>query len=345
MKKINNYNLISLMIIILFTTTYGEGIYVIIKGSGVNAYISIILSIILSIPSLFIFNTLFNYEPDLNIFEKNKKLFKNYFIPNIVVILFALLNGSIQLFNLTNFLVSQFLSETDPLIISSIFTILIIYLLTKDLSCLAKTSTIFLGINLVLFTISIIGLTNQVKLDNLLPFLENGLTPSIISSLKLYLINICPLYFLLLIPKNKVINFSNKNVYFSYFIYITLSLIMIILTIGTLGINLSKLYQYPEYIVLRRINFLDFLTRIENLLFTEWIFGLFTLMAFSVFVIKENFKFKYSNIFICIAILVLSLYFKTLTIFNEFMYNIYPYISLIFIIYILITFVKTKKIT
>ena len=68
MKKISNFNLISLMIIILFTTIYGEGIYVIIKGSGTDSYISILLSIIISLPFLYIFNFLFNYEPSLNIF-------------------------------------------------------------------------------------------------------------------------------------------------------------------------------------------------------------------------------------------------------------------------------------
>lgn len=332
------------MIIILFTTTYGEGIYVIIKGSGVDSYISIILSIIFSLPLLYIFNKIFNYEPSLNIFEKNKKLFKNPIIPNTIIILFATLISAIQMFNLTNFLVSQFLSETNPLIISSIFTILIIYLITQDLSCLTKISTIFLGINLLLFLISIIGLIPQVKLNNLLPFLEKGVTPPIISSIKLFLINISPLFFVLIIPKNKIINYKNKHLYLSYITYILLSLTMIILTIGTLGINLSKLYQYPEYIVLRRINFMNFLTRIENLLFTEWIFGLFTLMSFSAFTIKTKLNFKYFNIIIPIIILITSsLCFKSLTVFNEFMYYIYPYISIIFIIYIIILYIKIKK--
>lgn len=343
MKKINNYNIISLMIIILFTTTYGEGIYVIIKQSGVDSYISIILSIFFSLPLLYIFNKIFNYEPNLNIFEKNKKLFKNSIIPNTIIILFALLISAIQMFNLTNFLVSQFLSETNPLIISSIFTILIIYLIKQDMSCLAKISTIFLGINLILFLISIIGLMPQVKLNNLLPFLEKGITQPILSSVKLFLINISPLFFILIIPKNKIINYKNKHLYLSYLTYILLSLTMIILTIGTLGINLSKLYQYPEYIVLRRINFMNFLTRIENLLFTEWIFGLFTLMSFGAYTIKTKLNFKYSNIIIPIIILITSsACFKSLTVFNEFMYYIYPYISIIFIIYIIILYIKIE---
>lgn len=344
MKKISNFNLISLMIIILFTTIYGEGIYVIIKGSGTDSYISILLSIIISLPFLYIFNFLFNYEPSLNIFEKNKRLFKFHFIPNLIIILYALLIVSVQMFNLTNFLVSQLLAETNPIIIGSIFTVLIIYLCTKDLSTLLKTATIFLFINFTLFIISVLGLIPEFNYDNLFPILENGLKGPIISAIKLFSINICPLFFVLLIPKDKVINYKNRSTYFSYFIYLLLSLTMAIFTIGTLGIDLSRLYQYPEYIVLRRINFLNFLTRIENMLFIQWIFGLFVLMGFSTFVIKEKIKFKYNHIIISLLILFLSIYcFNSLTIFNEFMYNIFPYVSSVFVIYIIIFFIKSKR--
>ena len=248
------------------------------------------------------------------------------------------------MFNLTNFLVSQLLAETNPIIIGSIFTILIIYLCTKDLSTLLKTATIFLFINFTLFIISVLGLIPEFNYDNLFPILENGLKGPIISAVKLFLINICPLFFVLLIPKDKVINYKNRSTYFSYFIYLLLSLTMAIFTIGTLGIDLSRLYQYPEYIVLRRINFLNFLTRIENMLFIQWTFGLFVLMGFSTFVIKEKIKFKYNHIIISLLILFLSIYcFNSLTIFNEFMYNIFPYVSSIFVIYIIIFFVKSKR--
>lgn len=343
MKKISNFNLISLMVILLFTTTYGEGIYVVIKEAGVDSYLSIIISSIFSLLFIFIFNFLFNYEPDLNIFEKNKKLFKYPFIPNLLVVLFALLVSSVQFFNLTNFIVSQFLSETHPIFIGLIFCLLIIYVGSKDLSVLAKTATIFLFINFFLFFVSAFGLLTEFKFDNLLPFLEHGLNKPILGSIRIFFINVCPLFLLLLIPKNKVINFKNRSTFISYFIYLVLSLIMIILTIGSLGIDLAKLYQYPEYIVLRRINFLNFLTRIENILFIQWIFGLFTLMSFSTFVVKEKLKFRFNYVIIGVLILIISFScFKSLTIFNEFMYNIYPYIGALFLVYVLIMFVLGK---
>ena len=346
MKKITNISFICLIVIIIFTSTYGEGIHGLIKLSGVDCYLSIILSTILSLPTLYIFNCLFNYEPSLNIFEKNKKLFKHPLIPNTIIILFAFLVAIIQMFNLTNFLVSQFLTETDPLIIGIIFTILLIYLCTKDTSTLCKISSIILPINLLLFIIALIGILPQFKIDNLLPFLEHGLKNPILGSIYIFLINICPIFFILLIPKDKVTNFKTKNIYIAYTIYFILSIITTIFTIGTLGINLSKLYQYPEYILLRRFNFFDFLTRMENILFLQWIFGLFIFIGLCTITIKEQLKFKYNHIIISILILFVSLKgFKTLTLFNEFTYYIYPYISLIFLLFIIIIFIKTKKLS
>lgn len=344
MKKISNFNLLSLMIFFLFTTTYGEGIYVIIKESGVDSIVSIIVSSFFSLFFIFIFKNLFNYEPTLNIFEKNEKLFKFPFIPNLILILFALLISSIQFFNLTNFIVSQFLSETSPIFIGLIFSLLIMYALSKDISVLAKTTTIFFFINLFLFLISIIGLIKDFDYTNLMPILEHGLKNPLKGGIKLFLINVFPLFILLLIPQNKIINYKNKTIFISYLIYLLLSFIIVIFTIGNLGINLAKLYQYPEYIVLRRINFLNFLTRIENILFIQWIFGLFILMSFSAFIIKEKLKFKYNYIIIGLLIFIVSFNsFKTLTLFNDFMYNIYPIVIIPFIIYILIFYIKTKR--
>ena len=228
--------------------------------------------------------------------------------------------------------------------LTSLFTILLIYLCTKDTSTLCKISSIILPINLLLFIIALIGILPQFKIDNLLPFLEHGLKNPILGSIYIFLINICPIFFILLIPKDKVTNFKTKNIYIAYTIYFILSIITTIFTIGTLGINLSKLYQYPEYILLRRFNFFDFLTRMENILFIQWIFGLFIFIGLCTITIKEQLKFKYNHIIISILILFVSLKgFKTLTLFNEFTYYIYPYISLIFLLFIIIIFIKTKR--
>lgn len=338
MKKITSTNFNALILTMLFSLFYGEGTFALIKKSGVDSYLSILLSIIITIPLILVFNYLFSYEPKLNIFKKNKKIYRFSFLPNIIICLFALLLGSMAMFNLTNFTVTQYLYETPPLAIGIIFTCLTIFMCTKDLSVLFKCSTIFLTVNLVLSFISVIGLIPELELENLLPFLADGAINPLIGSIYVVLINIIPVFLILLIPKEKVNGFKTKHLFISYSMFIVLALTMVIFVLATLGVDLAKLYQYPEYIVLRRVNIFDFLNRIENVLVIQWIFGLFTVISFSVFIIKEYINFKYTVHITSFIILLLSYFaFTNLTIFNVFVYNIYPFVSVFFLIFMLIT--------
>lgn len=343
MKKITSTNLNALILTMLFSLFYDEGTFALIKTSGVDSYLSILLSIIITIPLILVFNYLFSYEPSLNIFKKNKKIFSFSLIPNIIICLFAILLGSMAMFNLTNFTVTQYLYETPPLVIGIIFTVLTIFMCTKDISVLLRCSTIFLTINLILSFIALLGLIPEFEMENLLPFLADGAINPLIGSLYVVLINIVPVFLILLIPKEKVDNFKTKHFFISYSMFIVLALTMIIFVLGTLGIDLAKLYQYPEYIVLRRVNIFDFLNRIENVLVIQWIFGLFTVISFSVFVLKEYVNFKYTAHIGALIILLISYFaFNNLTTFNTFVYNIYPFVATAFLIFMIITAIIAK---
>ena len=50
MKKITSTNFNSLILTMLFSLFYGEGTFALIKRSGVDSYISILISIIITIP-------------------------------------------------------------------------------------------------------------------------------------------------------------------------------------------------------------------------------------------------------------------------------------------------------
>ena len=343
MKKITSANLNALILTMLFSLFYGEGTFAIIKQSGVDSYLCVLLSIIFTIPLILIFSYLFSYEDKLDIFKKNKKIFGFSFIPNIIICLFAVLIGSMAMFNLTNFLVTQYLYETPPLAIGIIFSILVMFVCTKDMSTLFKSSTIFLTINLILSFIAILGLIPEFEMDNLLPFLEHGVYNPLIGALYIVLINIVPVFLILIVPKERVLNFKKKHFFISYSVFILLAIVMILFVLGTLGVNLARLYQYPEYIVLRKVNIFDFLNRVENVLVIQWIFGLFTVISFCVFVLREYFKFKYTiHIGIILILLVSYFLFNNLTNFNTFVYNIYPFISIFFLVFMIVSAIVVR---
>lgn len=79
--------------------------------------------------------------------------------------------------------------------------------------------------------------------------------------------------------------------------------IIIICTFGNLGVEMSALYRYPEYIVLKRISALNFIDNVENILFIIWIIIGFTSSTMS----SLNIKRLYGNKVFYISIISLYL--------------------------------------
>ena len=126
----------------------------------------------------------------------------------------------------------------------------------------------------------------------------------------------------------------------SYIISIMLMLIIIVIIIGNLGIYLASYYQYPEYMVLKRIKLFSFLNRLENIFIISWIFMIFSTLTLIVYYISNTIKYnnrsKVLPIIIISSILYCSLhFFKNSTAYN---YTLTPYVrSLIIILFIIIS--------
>ena len=125
-----------------------------------------------------------------------------------------------------------------------------------------------------------------------------------------------------------------------------------VLTVGTLGLHLTNIYQYPEYMMLKKISFFNFFNRIENLISIQWLYLNLLIATISIFYIKSVIK-KEKSKFIVPLISITSMFmfcilaFKNNTIFINFFKNIYPYINLGYFITILIiaiiTYIKQRR--
>lgn len=344
--KINCLQFGSMMTMLLIASFIGIGMFSVIKSSGVDAYISIVIAAIAGIFILLSFFVIYDYEPSLNVSEKLKKVFGKPIgtIINFVSLLIILTMGISAMFNLTTFITSQFLKETPPILVGICFAFVIILVNIKGIETLSRTCLVLLFINLTLFVISIVGLIPEFQVSNLKPFLEYGFKRPIIGAIYNFLFNLLPIYLLLIVPKN---NLVNKDKYRKYmWIFYVLSFIvkffLILITLGVLGIHLASIYQYPEYIVMKHIKMFNFIDRIENVITIQWLFGLFFNISFVVYYISNSIKpchrSKLLPAVITILILVGSaVLFKNNTTFNNYTYTKVPYIrSILFIIYILL---------
>lgn len=307
---------------------------------------SIIIGFLISFIPLLIYYHLLNHNPNLNI----NNLILTYcgnIIGKILIsffILFFLFHTSVILWNLCNFINTQYLFQTPLLAIAIFFMIPVIYIVNKGLKVIGRCGIVFFLMSLFLLILIVFSLTFKINFNNLFPILEVGLKPILNGSFTNIVYNILPIFVLLIIPKNNIED--NKKLTKSFlkiysFTFLTL-LLTIFFTLTIFGIDLANLYQFPEYHLLKVINVANFFQRMESILSFQWLFDLvMTLIIFIYYIktsIKETFNFKYNKILIIIISLIVVIIsrniFKNNTLAYQFLGGLYRYICLLFLLII-----------
>ena len=356
MKKLSTLQFCAIEYFLILANNIGLTTYTLFHYAKQDSPLSIILGSILGIIPLTIYLKIINTNPELNIFEKIEYKFKKTGkIINIILIISIAFFTSINYNNLINFVSSQYLSKTPQIIIALSFLPAIIYILNKETTIIGRTIFILLLICTSLLLLTIIGLIWQIKIENILPILENGIKKPIICSLIYVSYNITPLFLLTIIPKNEIIDKEkfNKRAIITYILGNLTTLIICFLTLSVLGINLTNLYKYPEYDVLKKVSLIGFIERTESTLSLKWIFYIFTLTILGILFITKYIKHtlkitnektnkKLTSIISLIIVLWGKYIFQNNNKFNTITYKTLPIILSITLI--LIPFIISKKV-
>ena len=363
MKKISYLELSSLILTITISFNLGINLYILKNNTGINSWLTIIISYIIGLIPLLITLYISNYQPTLTIYEKNITLFGKTIgnIINITISFILFIIAITLIYNVISFITTQFLYHT-PMLISSILLIsLAAYAATKEINVISHVSLILMTLNIIVFIISTTSLIKEINLDYLLPILKTDQSNILITSIKITIINILPIIIILIIPKASITNQKkyHKSIIISYITGMLITFIIITGTITTLGIYLTKTFEYSEYIVLKKIKLFGFLERIENIASTQWITETFIYLSLIIYSIaksithkkndnkeelnyhKENTpkkRFIYTCIIIGIIIIITNNYlFTNITKFNNYIETTFIYIvSLLIPIYIII---------
>ena len=348
MKKISYIELSGILLSIIISFNCGINLYIIKNNCNVNSWLAITLSYIIGFIPLLLTLYIANYHGELDIIEKNKHLFGNYIgtLINTFIALILLFIAATLLYNIITFISHEFLYRT-PIIVSAILLVAIsIYASIKEINVITHISFILMFLGLILFTLSSTSLITEINLDNLLPILKTSPIDILTSSIKLAIINTLPIITILIIPKDKITNKEkyNKAMIITYIIGSIISFITTIGTISTLGIYLTNIFTYPEYIVLKKIKLFGFLERIENIIAIKWIIESFIYITILIYTISKSITrknektFIYMNIIIGIILILSTKYlFKNIVIFNKFIQTTFIYIvSILIIIYLII---------
>ena len=359
-RKLKLFEVNSMLYFILRSSFIGLAITNLIVISKVDSYLCPLIGSILGFIFLLLYFKIINVNPNQNISQNIITCFGNKiggFI-NVLLSIFVFIFSILLSYDLINFIGSEYLFNTPNIVIGFVCLIPLIYLLTKGLTVIGKTSNILFFLSIILYILSLLGLFAQGNITNLLPFLENGISPVISGSIAYMAYTILPIFVLTIIPKNKIDNnrkFEKRLIIF-YILFNLINFTVLFNVISVLGIDLASLYQYPDYHVLRRISIGGFIERIESLLAIQWMFCIYMMLIlcfnYIITSLNDTFKFKktkFFNFIIPIITIALSLIvFKNNTIANNFIVYIYPTILIIFflivpfIIYLFMHF-KFKK--
>lgn len=311
------------------------------KNVKTDAYLIPIIGTIIGIIPLLLFTKIKEKNSKLNINSLNIKIFGKIFgnIINTIFIILAFIIGAYIFFILTNFISVEYLYKTPLNFISFAFALPTIYILTKNISIISRSIVILIFIEIILFITSSLGLFGQINTHELFPIFQNNISEFFKTVFLHVSFILTPLFFLNIFSKNEIQNSKNlkKHTIITYLIGNIVFFLTIFFNISILGIELIKVYQYPEYEVLKFANIAGFINNLEPALAIYWMINLFSFIVICFYYSKKSIlqitKFKNTNkfnIFFSCTVLIICL--LSNNIFKQFsITNLFIVISFIFI--------------
>lgn len=303
----------------------GLGFSTLLKISGKDTYIAGILGFLLGIIILYIIYKLSKFRENI--------LFR------IIYFIYLILNIILLFLILSNFLFSYFLPFTSSFISCLPFLLLAIYLSSKEKEVISNIASILLILSIFIIFLKSLLLINNIELSNLTPILSIQTTSLFKSTFIYTLLTTFPLLLLI----NEELDFKKMLKYYSLSnLTNILNLLFITLILG----NISSIYSFPEYAILRRINILSFIENIENFICLNWFFDLFITLTILLKKLKANFHVSSNLIPLLITLPLLYIinnYFSNNFLNTILLYNNYIYLILIIFFLLILVILYAKK--
>lgn len=360
MKKITQLQFGSFIYMICLSNCLGTTLNILFTVSKQDSWISIILGGIIGIIPIYIITKIMAFKPEVSILEKNRILFGKILgnILNFVFALVFILWSILALWDLNNFISSQYLHMTPSFLIGIFVIITMIYMLIKDLKVIGRVSFILFIIGFSLYLFGFFGLISQLNMEKIKPIFENNFIETLKGGFLCMAYNILPLFVLTIIPK-KDIDVKNLNkLFWKWFLFAAVVIFIIVfLIVSIFGYKLSSLYQYAAFHLLKNISLFGFIDRVESTISIRWIFYLIIIITLCLYFVIEYFRdtFKIKdkkkiNIVIsifCVLVLIASeIIFANNTVKDLFTLNYFSIISIVCLGFIpIIIWIRTKFFT
>lgn len=262
---------------------------ILLRKSGNEVLISMLLGTFLGLIPVLMYFKINSSFPDLNIYEKNVKIFGKTFgnILNFLILLIYIVMLTISIRSIVIFITSKYLQTTSYSLVGALVIITTVIICFKGLEVIARVSQLsFLASIFFMFVIEIF-LIKYVDIGNVLPLMASNNYLSNIISGAMYHVSTCSILttLLLTISKSSIKEPEkyNKTIIIFYLIgSLSLCLVMFFV-ISCFGYKVATLFRYPEYILLKKIGLSGSGLHLENLLAFRWIFYILSLTNIALY--------------------------------------------------------------
>lgn len=268
MVCISKYQLFCLMVLFEIGTSI---LFVLGIGAKQDAWIAVLLSIFVGFALIWIYTELQKKFPQENLAEIIIKILGKYLgIPlALLYALFFLYLSTRDFRDFGEIIVTTFLLKTPLLVILIVFMLTVLYVLFLGVEVLGRTSEILLPTVLffVISVIMMIGISERIQLEELLPVLANGWQP-VFKEIYPNLVNfpfgetcVFMMYWCYLDTKHDVRRISLLAIGVSGLIIIFIDIV----SICVLGVNIATASTIPFLEVIKLINVSDIITNLDSL--------------------------------------------------------------------------------
>jgi spore germination protein KB len=284
-------------------------------SSEQNLWISIIMSILISMPIMFIYSRLYELFPERNILEVAEICFGK-FIGKILIGLFAfyMIKETYEVLrNASQFITTVNFPETPLIIILIVITLLCIFTTKQGLEVTSRFSKLFLPILIMFILFFSLSSIPNMDINNIYPIFDDGLNPIIKGIFQTFLFPFTQILSFPIILSSLERKKSSYNIYFtSLFLGGILLFILSVTSLLVLGIESTTSVYHPTYLVAARIRIGPYVQGIEILISTTLILAAFikisVLLLSSCIALAHLFNFEdYRFIITPIALLCINL--------------------------------------
>ncbi len=296
------------------------------RVAGRDAWISAIFATIFGLLSVWVNNHLSALYPDKSLIELIRELLGKW-LGNIISMLYvfiALVIGTQIIWYVGDLITTIYTPEASTYLVNTLFIAALVIALLYGLETMYRAATIFFYFLFPLYICTLLFLIPNIKVENLLPIMENGISPVLTGSIPLLALSVWPIIVLNMITLS---DFSDpkkakRSMLYGYLLGMVTAFVGVIMCILVLGDTITANLRYPLFILSREVNVGTILSRIEAIVVAVWLTSNLISTFFYIYMgvkgISQILKLDdHKNIVIPIGLI--------LAVFSQFIYRSVPY--------------------